>query len=149
MEFHAKIQWNRTTESFDYKDFNRSHEITFTNGISVPASSAVEYLGAADRLNPEEVLVASLSSCHMLTFLAIAAKSRLIVDSYVDQAFGVLTKREADGKMWVSQVTLVPKIVWAKNTEPNKERLIELHRKAHENCFIANSVKSKVEVRLD
>ncbi|MBX9766783.1 MAG: OsmC family protein [Bdellovibrionales bacterium] len=149
MEFRAKIQWTRIGESFDYKDYSRAHNISFDNGIVIQASSAVEYLGTADRVNPEEVLVASLSSCHMLTFLAIAAKSRLVVDSYIDQAFGVMTKREADGKLWVSHVTLVPKIVWGKNTEPTKERLIELHRKSHENCFIANSVKSNVEVRLD
>ena len=145
MEFRAILDWTRSTPSFEYKDYNRSHQVSFQNGIVIPASSAVEYLGTADRLNPEEMLLAALSSCHMLTFLAIASRSRLVIDSYQDHAHGVLSSRD-DGKMWVSHVTLAPRLRWAAGSEPDPKRVKEMHEKSHRNCFIANSVKTQVVV---
>jgi organic hydroperoxide reductase OsmC/OhrA len=147
MEYRANIQWTRAGASFDYKEYPRAHQISFQNGISLQASSAVEYLGTADRVNPEELFVAALSSCHMLTFLAIASKSRLVIDSYSDHAFGVMTPRAEDGKLWVSHVTLIPEVRWAEGSVVAPEKLKELHRKAHENCFVANSVKAQVDVQ--
>ena len=93
--------------------------------------------------NPEELLVAALSSCHMLTFLAIAARKRLVVNNYEDDAVGVMTKNE-QGKLWVSSVVLHPRVAFAEPVNPSQ--LAGIHEQAHHECFIANSVRTEVRV---
>jgi len=101
-------------------------------------------LGTPGPVDPEEAFVAALSSCHMLTFLAIAARKRLVVDAYDDHAVGVMAKNE-QGRLAITHVTLHPKIVWA-GPEPDAETLERLHHRAHVECFIANSVTTSVTV---
>ncbi len=110
-----------------------------------PASSAPAGSGAADRVNPEEQLLGALSSCHMLTFLAVAAKKRLVVQSYTDTAHGVL-ERNAAGRLAVTKITLTPVVVF-EGEQPAAEVLTSLHASAHRNCFIANSIASEVTIR--
>ncbi len=119
----------------------------FGGGETVPWSAAPEFKGEANRVNPEEAYVASLSTCHMLTFLAVAARKRFTVDSYVDEAVGVMEKT-AQGKYWVSRVTLRPKVAFSGDRQPSPQEISELHHAAHENCFVANSVKTAVTVEL-
>src|SRR5262245_13764321 len=109
-EHHAKISWQRASQDYTYATYNRAHEWQFP-GTTVPASATKEYRGDPERVNPEEALVAALSSCHMLTFLAIAAKRKLSLDSYTDDAVGVVEKNEA-GRLAVTKVTLRPTIEW-------------------------------------
>ncbi len=142
-EHTAKVQWKRNTKDFAYETYDRTHEVTFEGGKSVTASSAKEFLGKPELVNPEEMLAGALSSCHMLTFLAVAAKSRLIVESYEDTAVAILDKNAA-GKMAVTITILRPNVVFSKDTPVAHERLVELHEKAHRNCFIANSVACEV-----
>ena len=97
---------------FTYETYNRAHEVKFGGGEVVPWSAAPEFKGDAERVNPEEAYVASLSTCHMLTFLAIAARKRFVVDSYMDEASGVMEKNEG-GKYWVSRVTLRPNVTFS------------------------------------
>jgi organic hydroperoxide reductase OsmC/OhrA len=111
----------------------------------VPASATKEYRGDESRVNPEEALVAALSSCHMLTFLAVAAKRKLSLDSYRDEASGVLEKN-AEGKLAITRVTLRPKIVWSGGATVPAEDLAKMHHDAHAGCFIANSVKTEIVV---
>jgi organic hydroperoxide reductase OsmC/OhrA len=111
----------------------------------VPASATKEYRGDPSLVNPEEALVAALSSCHLLTFLAIAAKRKLSLDSYSDDAVGRMEKNEA-GRLAITRVTLRPKIVWSAGVTVSSEQLEKLHHEAHEGCFIANSVKTEVTV---
>lgn len=145
-EHHASVRWQRTSVDFSYNTYNRAHEVTFNNGtIVVPGSAAPAFKGDADRVDPEEAFVGSLSACHMLTFLAICARKRLIVDSYEDDAVGVMEKNP-HGKLWVSQVTLRPRITFAPGTLPDPAVLAEIHRLSHKECFIANSVKTSVSV---
>lgn len=145
-EHHASIRWKRTSADFLYDTYNRAHEFSFNNGtIVVPASAAVAFKGDADRVDPEEAFVASLSSCHMLTFLALCARKRLVVDSYEDDAVGVMEKG-ANGKLWVSRVTLRPRITFAQGTDVDSAILEGIHHKSHEECFISNSVKTDVSV---
>jgi len=99
----------------------------------------------AEAVDPEEALVAALSSCHMLTFLYLAAKQGLVVESYEDEAVGVMTKN-ARGKLFVSKVALRPRIVFAGARQPDAAQLAELHHHAHEECYIANSVLTQVVV---
>ncbi|MGZ5924856.1 MAG: OsmC family protein [Rhizomicrobium sp.] len=145
-EHHASIRWKRTSADFTYDSYNRAHEMRFNEGtIVVPASAAPAFKGDIDRVDPEEAFVAALSSCHMLTFLALCARKRLVVDSYDDDAVGVMEKG-SDGKLWVSRVTLRPRIRFAAGTSVEPAALAEIHHKAHGECFIANSVKTDVSV---
>ena len=116
-----------------------------SGAIVVPSSSAPAFKGDADRVDPEEAFVASLSACHMLTFLAICARKRLTLDSYEDDAVGVLEKGE-NGKLWMTRVTLKPRVRFAPGTEVDAAMRAEIHHKSHEECFIANSVKTDVAV---
>lgn len=144
-EYSVDIAWKRETEDFSYKNYNRAHTWHFPGGTALPASAAPEYLGNAQQVNPEEAMIAALSSCHMLTFLAIAAYKGLTVDSYEDHATGIVEKN-AQGKMALTRITLRPKISFSGRPEPDSSALEKMHKKAHENCFIANSVLTKVAV---
>jgi organic hydroperoxide reductase OsmC/OhrA len=144
-EHVATIHWTRTSADFRYESYNRAHAWRFAEGVEVQASAAPAYLGDGDRVDPEQALVAAISSCHLLAFLAVAARKRYVVDSYEDAAVGVLTKNE-QGRLWLSRVTLRPKIVFSGAIQPNEQELAGLHDLAHRNCFIAASVKSEVVV---
>jgi len=145
-EHHAGVRWKRTSPDFTYDTYNRAHEMRFKDGaIVLPASSAPAFKGDAGRVDPEEAFVASLSSCHMLTFLAICARKRLTVESYEDDAVGHLEKGEG-GKLWMTRVKLRPRVRFASGSQPDDKTLAEIHHKSHEECFIANSVKTDVAV---
>ena len=141
--YSIRLDWRRTTPDFDYKTFNRGHLWHLAGGRqTVQGSSAPEYSGDPEMSNPEEALLASLSSCHMLTFLAIAALKKLVVDSYEDEPLAELGKNEK-GRTMVSHLTLRPKVTFGGAT-PDPEVVLELHRKAKENCFIGNSLLTPV-----
>ncbi|MGA7674461.1 MAG: OsmC family protein [Rhizomicrobium sp.] len=145
-EHRATIRWKRTSADYTYDTYDRAHEIAFKDGaVMLAASSAQDFKGDADRVNPEEAYVAALSSCHMLTFLAICARKRLTVDSYDDDAIGFLD-RGPDGKLWMARVVLRPRVRFGAGTAVDEATLVELHHKSHENCFIANSVTTNVTV---
>ena len=149
-EYKATIKWARNSPDFLRGKYSREHTWTFDGGVTVPATSSqhvvpVPYSNPAN-VDPEEAFVASLSSCHMLTFLFLAQKQGFQIDSYEDEAVGVVTKNET-GKMWVSAVTLNPKIAFSGEKLPSAEDQERLHHGAHDNCFIANSVKTDVTVK--
>lgn len=144
-EHHATISWKRQSPDFSYEGYNRAHDWHFDAGVEVPASSAPDYLGDADRVDPEEALVAAVSSCHMLTFLALAARKRLVVERYTDEAVGVMEKND-EGRLAITKIRLRPAIEWGEGGAPSEEALAKLHAKAHEHCFIANSIRSEVSV---
>lgn len=143
-EHHASVAWKRTTETFTYPTYSRDHAWTFGGGQSIDASAAPEFKGTATRVNPEEALVAALSSCHMLTFFAVAAKRGFVLDAYEDHAVGTLAKNDRK-KLAITECLLRPQITWA-GTPPDAETLRAMHHEAHDNCFIANSVTTKVRV---
>jgi organic hydroperoxide reductase OsmC/OhrA len=143
-EHHATVAWERGTADFTYDVYSRNHEWAFDGETRVAASAAPDFLGEPDRVDPEQAFVAAISSCHMLTFLAIAARKRHTVDSYRDAAVGYLEKN-AEGKLAVTRVLLRPRIVWADDA-PAREDLDRIHELAHENCFIANSVRTEIRV---
>ena len=142
----AAVRWHRTSADFSYDTYNRAHDVLFNDGAIVLAgSSAPAFKGDADRVDPEEAFVASLSSCHMLTFLAICARKRLVVDSYEDNADGHLEKG-SNGRLWMAHVTLRPRVRFAAGTSVDAATLADIHHKSHEECFIANSVTTEVAV---
>ena len=144
-EHVVDVSWSRGEHEFTYDAYDRDHEWRFDGGVTVPGSANPAYLGTdSGTVDPEEAFVAALSSCHMLTFLAIAAKKRLVVDSYVDHAVGVMAKN-AEGRLAITEVTLNPKIVW-NGTEPDAEAIERIHHLAHQECFIANSVTTEITI---
>ena len=142
--FQINLNWNRTND-FNYNLFNRNHTLEFSGQQIINTSAANEFLGNADMANPEELLVASLASCHMLTFLAVASKSGYIVDAYTDQPSAILEKNE-DNKLVIATINLKPLITFSGAKIPDDIQLKSLHDKAHHNCFIANSIKSAVVI---
>ncbi|MBB1269189.1 OsmC family protein [Shewanella sp. SR44-3] len=145
MGFQLTVSWDNSVQIAD--DFSRDHQIAYGSGQVVNASSAPEYKGSEDKINPEESLLAALSSCHMLTFLAIAHLKRLPVASYIDDASADLGKTES-GKLAVTKMILNPKVIFAEGVEVDHETLTKMHDKAHVNCFIANSLRSEVEINF-
>ena len=150
-EYRATVTWKREGGAiFTDQRYSRGHTWTFDGGITVPGSSSPHSVklpySVAEAVDPEEALVAALSSCHMLTFLYVAAKQGYVIDAYADEAVGVMSKNER-GKMWVSKVTLAPAIIFAGGKRPTPAQFDELHHLAHEECFIANSVKSEIVVQ--
>lgn len=145
-EHRAGLRWKRTSSDFTYEHYNRAHDVLFKDGaIVLPSSSAPEFLGDADRVDPEEGYIASLSGCHMLTFLAICARKRLVPEYYEDEASGWLEKN-GSGKLWMTRVVLRPRVRFADGSEMSESQLTALHHQAHADCFIANSVKTEVSV---
>lgn len=147
--YTATIRWTRDHDTdFARGQYSRAHQWQFDGGIALTASASPHIVPApwsnADAVDPEEAFVASLASCHMLFFVDFARRAGLVVDSYTDEAEGTLEKRD-DGKMWMSTVVLRPKIDWGAN-KPDEAAIAELHHKAHDACFIANSVTTKVTV---
>lgn len=147
-EYIARVTWERGDEPFVDNKYSRGHLWTFDGGISVPGSSApssVPVYSKTDAVDPEEALVAALSSCHMLFFLAFCALKGFCVDSYVDNAVGTMTKNER-GKLYISHVALKPVVTFSGAKTPDAETVARLHHRAHEECYIANSVRAEVEL---
>lgn len=147
-EHHAHIGWKRDSTDFTYESYNRDHTWTLSGGAQIAASAAPLYLGNAKLVDPEEAYVAALSSCHMLTFLSLAARKRLVVDQYDDAAVGFLEKNE-DGRLSVARVVLNPKIRFGEVGPRTRSELEEIHSLAHRNCFIANSVRTLITVTIE
>ena len=147
-EHKATIKWSHSQGDFLKGSYSREHTWSFDGGVTVPASPAPTsvkppYSNAAN-VDPEEAYVAAISSCHMLTFLWVACRQGLEVTSYDDDAVGVMTNNER-GIPWVSSVVLRPRVPYA-GTHPSQEAEEEMHHKAHEACYIANSVKTTITV---
>jgi organic hydroperoxide reductase OsmC/OhrA len=144
-EHRAILKWQRQSADFTYDSYNREHSWTFDGGIEVRASAAPAYRGKPECVDPEEAFVASLSSCHMLTFLAIAARKRFVVDAYDDEAVGFMEKN-GQGRLAITRVVLHPRIRFGGDKVPAAEELEKLHEQAHRECFIANSVATTITV---
>ena len=148
IRYEARISWKRDGAKFTDIRYSRGHEWSFDGGVRVAASSSphsvpVPY-SVVEAVDPEEALVAAASSCHMLTFLFLAAKRGFVVESYVDEAFGVMEKNP-EGKLAITRITLRPAIEFA-DRSPTEEELESLHHSAHEQCYVASSLKSEVVV---
>jgi organic hydroperoxide reductase OsmC/OhrA len=148
--YTATIRWSRNgAEGFAKGQYSRAHEWVFDGGVTIPASPSPHIVpqpwSDLNAVDPEEAFVASLSSCHMLFFVDLARRGGFVADDYVDEAEGMLEKRD-DGKMWMSHVTLRPRVTWGGDKRPSEADIAGLHHRAHDACFIANSVTTKVTV---
>lgn len=149
-EHKAIIRWERSGPDFLKGKYSREHTWTFDGGLTVAASPSPSVVPApwsqASSVDPEEAFVASISSCHMLTFVWLASRAGFVCDRYEDEAVGVMARNER-GVPWVSAVTLRPRLVWSGEKLPSPADLDKLHHAAHEQCFIANSIKTVVTVQ--
>jgi len=151
-EYFANIHWSRgLNENYIDNKYSRGHQWTFDGGVVIQASSSPHVVplpySVENNVDPEEAFVASLSSCHMLFFLSIAAKRKYIVDSYVDDAVGIMDK-DSDGNIAMTKVTLRPFIIFSGDKKPTMQQLEKMHHQSHQQCFIANSVKTKIVTEI-
>lgn len=147
--YSASIHWQRGDAVFTDNRYSRTHTWAFDGGVTVPASSSPhvvpEPLSDPRAVDPEEAFIAALSSCHMLFFLSLAARRGFVVDRYEDDALGTLAKNAA-GKLVMTDVTLRPRVTFSGPTQPDAAAISSLHEAAHEQCFIAHSVRSDVRI---
>ncbi len=145
-DYRATVLWRRGDQIFTDRKYSRGHLWRFDEGVEVPASSSpfvVPNHSVAAAIDPEEAFIASLSSCHMLFFLDLASRAGFRIDAYEDSATGAMAKNEA-GKLYVAKVTLNPAIVFSGDKRPSEAEIAALHHRSHEECFIANSVRTEV-----
>jgi len=146
-DFSAQVLWQRHGQTFTDNRYQRRHEWRFDGGTVVAASSSPHSVplpwSDPSAVDPEEAFVAALSSCHMLWFLHLAAKAGWVVDSYRDDAVGTMD-RNAEGRLAMTRVTLRPAVRFDGPRRPDADTLAHLHHQAHEQCYIANSVKTEV-----
>ena len=146
-EYAAVVLWSRDGATFTDQRYSRGHRWQFDGGVEVPASSSPRVvplpLSVEAAVDPEEAFVASLSSCHMLWFLSIAARQGFLVDHYRDEAVGVIAKN-ASGKLAMTRVTLHPEVSFGGDRRPAADELVAMHHESHEQCFIAQSVHTDV-----
>lgn len=147
-DYTATVAWERNGAVFTDNRYSRGHRWKFDGGVEVPASSSPhvvpEPLSVAAAVDPEEAFVASVSSCHMLWFLSIAAKRGLVIDSYRDDAVGIMG-RNPKGKIVVATVRLEPRVSFSGAKIPARDEITSLHHEAHEACYIANSITTEVK----
>ena len=144
-EYKITLTWKRGDKPFEYQKYSRDHTWKFEGGHEMEASAAPAYLGNPRLVDPEEAFVASLSSCQMLTFLAVAAKKRFVLDEYADEAVGLMEKN-SEGRLAITRVTLRPRLKFSGDKQPTPEEIEEMNHAAHEQCFIANSVKTEIKL---
>jgi organic hydroperoxide reductase OsmC/OhrA len=147
-QYTAQLSWRRQpTESFVDNRYSRKHQLQFDGGAAVAGSASPQVvplpMSDASAVDPEEMFVASLASCHMLWFLGLAASGGYCVDEYTDHAIGEMA-RNAEQQMVMTVVTLRPRVVFGGDKQPDAAGLAELHHRAHAACYIANSVKTEV-----
>jgi organic hydroperoxide reductase OsmC/OhrA len=149
-EYHATIEWQRNGAVFVDNRYSRGHVWRFDGGVEVPASSAPSSVplpySTAAAVDPEEALVAAVSSCHMLFFLSLAAQQGFAVDRYWDEVTGAMT-RNGGGKLYISKIVLSPDVTFCGSKRPSEIEAYALHHRAHEECYIANSVRAEIIVR--
>ena len=146
-ELSISLEWNLQEKELKPDIFSKNHKIEINDNI-FNAGSAPEYGGKENEINPEQSLAAAISSCHMMTFLSLAAKMRWPVKSYKDKAYAFLGKN-SKGKMCVNKIELNPKIVFDDNFSVPNEEMIKMQDRAHRYCFVANSLSDEVEVVIN
>jgi organic hydroperoxide reductase OsmC/OhrA len=149
--YSATINWDRSEKDFTNNAYSRGHTWTFDGGLVVPASASPNIVplphSVAENVDPEEAFVAALSSCHMLFFLAIAAARGVIVDEYTDAAVGYMGEDDR-GRTSMTKIVLRPKACYSGDNPPSEKQIERIHHRAHEMCFVANSVRSEIIVEV-
>jgi organic hydroperoxide reductase OsmC/OhrA len=146
-EYLAQLSWSLGDAELAHGKYNTNHRVTFSGGLAATMTSAAEYGGDPRFVNPEEAMAAALSSCHMMTFLALAAKAKWKLKSYKDRAIAVLGKTE-DGRTRIAAITLHPITEFESGHEISRDKLEEMHDRAHRYCFVANALSCEMRVEV-
>lgn len=151
-KYFARISWRKSdNDDFIQAKYSRGHEWSFDGGATVLASSSPQVVplpySVEANVDPEEAFVASLASCHMLFFLSIAAKRKFIIDEYIDNAVGIMEK-DGEGILSITKVVLKPEVTFTGDKQPTYVQIEKMHHQSHQQCFIANSVKSEVVTEI-
>lgn len=146
----CSLHWTRGDAAFTDLQYSRAHQWRFDGGAVVRGSSSPHSVrlpwSDPAAVDPEEALVASVASCHMLWFLSLAAEAGFVIDSYDDAAEGRMA-RFADGRIGITEVVLHPQVVIAGNRRADDDAIASLHHAAHAHCYIANSLRGEVRVQ--
>ena len=150
-QYFATIEWNKkASASFVDNQYSRAHQWKFDGGAIIDASSSPHVVplpySIETHVDPEEAFIASISSCHMLFFLSIAAKRRYVIEKYTDEASGIM-ELDDNNKISMTSVTLQPKIMFSGDRQPTAKQIDKIHHQAHGQCFIANSVNTKIHIK--
>lgn len=147
MKCKAEVLWLRGEQAFIDNRYSRKHLLRFDGGVEVQGSSSPHIvpipMSDPSAMDPEEAYIGALSSCHMLWFLSVAAKRKFRVDRYFDEAIGVMQKN-TEGKMVMSVITLHPEVHFSGDLIPTVDEIKQMHHEAHQDCFLANSVKTEL-----
>ena len=150
-EHRATVRWEQAGGPFAKRQYSRAHAWSFDGGVTVPAAASPSAVPLqftdASAVDPEEAYVAAIASCHLLSFLPLAALAGFEAERYEDHALGRMTKNER-GRLWVSEIELSPRVTWAEGKAPSADQEAELHHRAHDDCYIANSVRTEIRVRV-
>lgn len=146
-EHKITVDWQRQDPDFNYETFDRTYTITFGGGRQIEASNPPQYFGRAELPNPEELLISAVASCYMLTFLAVACKQGFIVDRYTCEGIGVTGKNE-QGQNCITEITLKINIQFSGAHQPDSAALARMQEKAHQHCFISNSIRAHLNITL-
>lgn len=141
----ANINWQRHPHSSDSKTYSRNHLVKLNGNQQIKVSASEEFKGDPNCADPEQMLISAVSSCHMLFFLAVADFQGLTVESYEDNPEGYLEKNSKGG-MEITRITLLPRVIFGGDKQPDSDTIAKIHAKAHKNCFIRNSITASVEV---
>lgn len=141
------IEWQRNTADFTYETYDRTHTITYNGGKKLQASALSQYLGKDEYPNPEELLLSALSSCYMLTFLAVCCKYGFVINHYMDHVTGRSGKNK-EGKNCITDICLNIKVTFNGPNKPDSESLNQIRDKAHEHCYISNTVNAHLKIHI-
>ena len=147
-ELSINLKWDLSSKNFTPGSYSVDHEISINDNLILPSTSAPEYGGNKDYLNPEQGLAAAMSSCHMMTFLALAAKMKWPVINYTDKAIAFLGKN-SKGKMSVTKIELNPKITFKDDFKISHDEMLKMQDRSHRYCFIANTLSEEVKVIIN
>jgi len=146
-EYETQLSWSLGEGELAPGKYSPNHRMAFSGGMAATMTAAPDYGGDTRYVNPEEALAAALSSCHMMTFIALAAKARWKLTKYRDRAVAVLGKT-GDGRTWVSEIVLHPLTEFAAGHDIGADKLSEMHARAHRYCFVANALSCDMRVEL-
>ena len=146
-DLSINLEWNLQEKLLNPEDLSKNHKIEINDNI-FNSGSAPDYGGKDNEINPEQLLAAAISSCHMMTFLALADKMKWPVKSYKDKAYAYIGQN-SKGKMCVNKIELNPIIVFDDNFSVSKEEMEKMQDRSHRYCFIANSLSTDVEIKIN
>ena len=148
MSHSIELEWKLGNNKLEFGKYLTDHKVILNENVSIEAGSSPDYGGSDKNINPEQKLAAAVSSCFMMTFLALAAKMKWPVVNYRDKAISYLGKNN-EGRMFVNKIQLNPEIIFSNDFKVSSEEMLKMKERSHKYCFIANSLSKDVEIEIN